>query len=135
MIYFASLIAVLLAGVFSIAAPLNQGEYYINNRSLTGREFLAHGGALILLAMAIIGSLLASDLHWGRPRARSLLFGLWAAGLLAWRSSMPDAGANLAQYLLVGLAVWWYLFRKASSRTYFSTPTGPNPGSSEQPGT
>ena len=129
-IYFASLIAVFMAGIFSIAAPLNLGEYHINNRPLSGREFLANGGWLILPAMAIIGSLLARDLHFGRPRARLVLLGLWAAGLLAWRSTMPDAAATLAQYLLIGLVAWWYLFRKSTSRAYFSDPRGADSGSS-----
>jgi hypothetical protein len=121
-LYLIGVLSVVLSIVFAFAAPLNLGEYSINGRSLTGREFLAQGGWFFLPALGIIGWRVAVDLRWGRPRVRLVLLGVWALGLLAWRPSMPDAGANLAEYLIIGVIIAWYLFRKATSRAYFGTP-------------
>jgi hypothetical protein len=118
-LYLCGVLAVILAIIFAFAAPLNVGEYYINGRALTGREFLAQGGWFILPALGIIGWRVAADLRWGRPRVRVVLLGVWALGLLAWRPDMPDAVASLTEYFLVGVVIAWYLFRKASSRAYF----------------
>ena len=118
-LYLCGALAVVLSIIFAFAAPLNLGEYSINGRSLTGRQFLAQGGWFFLPAMGIVGWRVAADLRWGRPRARLVLLGVWALGLFAWRPTMPDAGASLAEYFLIGVVIAWYLFRKASSRTYF----------------
>ncbi len=63
-LHFAGLIAMLVAVIFSIAAPQYRGEYYINDRTLTGHEFLAAGGVPILLAICSVwgsGWLLRGD--------------------------------------------------------------------------
>lgn len=102
-----------------VLAPLNLGTYIVNEHEMSGWEFVRRGGMLLLLAIILVSTLIARDLHVGRARVRVILLSLWAAGLLAFRPSLPDATLVLAEYLGLGALAYWYLYRKESSRAYF----------------
>jgi len=126
-LYWLSLALGGLSALFLVLAPLNVGDYYIGDQHLTGREFLGQGGWLTLLGLCFFSAWIVRDLHFGLPRLRFVLLGLWALGLTAWRPSVPNAEIMLAEYLAIGTLLAWYLFGKEAPRRYFVPPRGLEP--------
>jgi hypothetical protein len=110
----------------SALAPFNIGSYTINGQHVTGPEFIARGGLLVFWAVSIAAASLAYGIHRGRKWTRPALMGFLVTVLVAvtiytaLRPS-PEDLASCATTAVATLCAWWYLYRKASVRQYYSS--------------
>jgi hypothetical protein len=107
-------------------APFNLGSYTINGQHVTGPEFIAQGGLLAFWAVSITVAVLAYGIHRGRKWTRPGLMGVLVAVVAAvtiytaLRPS-PENLASCGTTAVAALCAWWYLYRKASVRQYYSS--------------
>jgi hypothetical protein len=123
--YTCALLGTVMFPAFLIFAPLNLGEYTINDREMSGREFVQEGGLMYLLLFFLVSVVVARGLHFKRTWIRPLLalgFNLLLLLALVLNSSLVDA-SSVVNAFLIDAALLWYLYRKDSVVQYFaSTP-------------